>query len=105
MRYIDDNIKVGEKGFVVHNFKVVEITVNSIVDISKHGSPYEVIYCAEISDEYFNCLLTEKEAYEKLLGILKNSKQTIQENIEKEKSKKRYIKEQIEAIKLKLGEL
>ena len=27
MRYINDNIKVGEKGFVVHKFKVIEITV------------------------------------------------------------------------------
>lgn len=41
-----------------------------------------------------------KEAYEKLLSILVKSKQTIQENLDKEKQKKRFIKNQINETKI-----
>jgi len=99
------NVKKGQTGFVIHEFKAVPVTVSSIEDISYHGTSCYQFHCKEINNESFWTLYTMKEAYEKLLQILLKSKQTIQENLDKEKQKKRFIKNQINELKIKLKDL
>lgn len=93
-------LEKGQTGFVIHEFKAIPVTISSVEDIAYHGTPCYKFHCKEINNDSFWELYTEKEAYEKLLSMAIKGKQTIQENIDKEKSKKRYIKERINNIKI-----
>lgn len=93
-------LEKGQTGFVIHEFKAIPVTISSVEDIAYHGTPCYKFHCKEINNESFWTLYTMKEAYEKLLSILVKSKQTIQENLDKEKQKKRFIKNQINETKI-----
>lgn len=101
MKHVNE-IEAGDIGFIAYSNEVHKITVSSIADISRHGSPYEVYYCDEIDNEYFTTLYTEQEAYTCLLSHLKYAKDRCKQNIKSEKLIKTGIEYRIKEIKQRI---
>jgi hypothetical protein len=103
MKYVNE-VKKNDKGYVIHNREIVEVTVRDIVDISYHGSSYDVIYVKEISssDETFRELYDLTEAKELLLKYLESDLNKLKHNKEEIKSNIKDFKRKIKKLK---GEL
>lgn len=103
MKYVNE-VKKNDKGYVIHNREIVEVTVQDIVDISYHGSSYYVIYVKEISssDETFRELYDLTEAKELLLRYLESDLNKLKHNKEEIKSNIKDFKRKIKKLK---GEL
>lgn len=103
MKYVNE-VKKNDKGYVIHNREIVEVTVQDIVDISYHGSSYDVIYVKEISsrDETFRELYDLTEAKELLLKYLESDLNRLKHNKEEIKSNIKDFKRKIKKLKEEL---
>ena len=57
-------LKRNTKGFVIHNNKVVAVTVSSVEDISRHGSSCYIIHFKELPRETFFNMYSSSELVE-----------------------------------------
>lgn len=97
MRYPNE-LKIGDVGYVIYKDELQCVTVSSIDDISRHGSPCDVIFVKEISGEWFHKLYDCDEAIE-------IHKSNINKKINKLKNEKDKFKQEIKSLKTMLKSL
>lgn len=86
------------KGFVIHDNKVVPVTVSSVEDISRHGSSCYIIRFRELPGETFFSMysLSEEVEAKKALSII------LQKEIDSIKKTRKELRAQIKSLKSQL---
>lgn len=92
MKTIRD-INIGDNGYIIYNFNNIKVTVSNIVDLSYHGSSYDVFYTKELPGESFNELYTLEESIKiRNESILNKINYLNKDILEIEKQKEHLIK-------------
>lgn len=102
MIHASEYLERNTEGFVIHNNKVVAVTVSSVEDISRHGSSCYIIRFRELPRETFSSMysLTEEaEARKDLSTILQNKINSIKKTRKKLKAEIKLLKSKIKDTK------
>ena len=98
MIHASEYLGINTKGFVIHDNKIVPVTVSSVEDISRHGSSCYIIRFREIPRETFFSMydLSEEVEAKKTLSII------LQKEIDSIKKKRKELRAQIKSLKSQL---
>ena len=98
MIHASDYLERHTEGFVIHNNKVVPVTVSSVEDISRHGSSCYIIRFKELPRETFSSMysLSEEGEAKRDLSII------LQKKINSIKKTRKELKAQIKRLKSQL---
>lgn len=98
MIHASEYLERNTKGFVIHDNKIVPVTVSSVEDISRHGSSCYILRFKEIPRETFFSMyeLSELAAAKKTLSII------LQKEIDSIKKKRKELRAQIKSLKSQL---
>ena len=98
MIHASDYLERSTEGFVIHNKKVVAVSVSSVEDISRHGSSCYIIRFKELPGETFSSMysLTEEaEAKRELTSILQKKINSIKKTRKELKTEIKMLKSNI----------
>ena len=98
MIYPSEYLERNTEGFVIHNNKVVAVTVSSVEDISRHGSSCYIIRFKELPRETFSSMYSlseEGEAKRDLSIILQKKINSIKKTRKELKTEIRMLKSNI----------
>ena len=101
MIHASDYLERNTEGFVIHNNKVVAVTVSSVEDISRHGSSCYIIRFKELPRETFSSMysLSEEGEAKRDLSII------LQKKINSIKKKRKELKTEIKMLKSNIKSL
>lgn len=95
MIHASEYLERDTKGFVIHDNKIVPVTVSSVEDISRHGSSCYILRFKEIPRETFFSMYELSE-----LAIAKRDlTNSLQKQIDSLKIKRKDIKTEIKTLK------
>ena len=106
MIYPSEYLERNTEGFVIHNNKVVAVTVSSVEDISRHGSSCYIIRFKELPGETFLCMYSlyeEVQARKDLSTILQNKINSIKKTRKELKAQIKRLKSQLKDTKCNLN--
>ena len=98
MIYPSEYLERNTEGFVIHNNKVVAVTVSSVEDISRHGSSCYIIRFKELPGETFSSMYSlseEVQARKDLSTILQKKINSIKKTRKELKTEIRMLKSNI----------
>ena len=98
MIYPSEYLERNTEGFVIHNNKVVPVTVSSVEDISRHGSSCYIIRFKELPRETFSSMYSlseEVQARKDLSTILQNKINSIKKTRKELKTEIKMLKSNI----------
>ena len=101
MIYPSEYLERNTEGFVIHNNKVVAVTVSSVEDISRHGSSCYIIRFRELPGETFSSMYSlseEGEAKRDLSTILQNKINSIKKTRKELKTEIKMLKSNIKSL-------
>ena len=101
MIYPSEYLERNTEGFVIHNNKVVAVTVSSVEDISRHGSSCYIIRFKELPGETFSSMYSlseEGEAKRDLSTILQNKINSIKKTRKELKTEIKMLKSNIKSL-------
>lgn len=95
MIHASEYLERNTKGFVIHDNKIVPVTVSSVEDISRHGSSCYIIRFKEIPRETFFSMYELSE-----LAVAKRDlTNSLQKQIDSLKIKRKELKVEIKSLK------
>ena len=106
MIHASDYLERNTEGFVIHNNKVVAVTVSSVEDISRHGSSCYIIRFKELPGETFLCMYSlyeEVQARKDLSTILQKKIDSIKKTRKELKIEIKLLKSQLKDTKCNLN--
>ena len=106
MIYPSEYLERNTEGFVIHNNKVVAVTVSSVEDISRHGSSCYIIRFKELPGETFLCMYSlyeEVQARKDLSTILQKKIDSIKKTRKELKIEIKLLKSQLKDTKCNLN--
>ena len=98
MIYPSEYLESHTEGFVIHNNKVVAVTVSSVEDISRHGSSCYIIRSKELPRETSSSMYSlyeEVQARKDLPTILQNKINSIKKTRKELKTEIKMLKSNI----------
>lgn len=95
MIHASEYLERNTKGFVIHDNKIVPVTVSSVEDISRHGSSCYIIRFKEIPRETFFSMYELSE----LAEAKRDLSNSLQKQIDSLKIKRKDIKTEIKALR------
>ena len=98
MIHASEYLEINTKGFVIHDNKVVPVTVSSVEDTSRHDSSYYIIRFRELPGETFFSMysLSEEVEAKTALSIV------LQREIDSIKKERKELRAQIKSLKSQL---
>lgn len=95
MIHASEYLERNTKGFVIHDNKIVPVTVSSVEDISRHGSSCYILRFKEIPRETFFSMYGLSE----LAAAKRDLSNSLQKQINSLKIERKELKDKIKTLK------